>query len=221
MKRENLALRRRARTSFFAASLAVLVWSAGCKDDRITSYNAPKPANGTPAATPATAPAAQTPAAGPAQPRPAGPDGDRPFEAGGLKATIPAGWELDPRPRMMREATFTVGDPSKKTEVVITKLPGGPAGGLTENVNRWRGQVGLPPVAEVNEQSIRKVKIAGKDASVFDFAGPESAPTRRQIQAVIPADSGVYYVKIIGDAALVADQQSKFERFLTSIEFAK
>src|SRR5687768_7590353 len=142
--------RRSRSTAIAAACLGLAVWSAGCKDDQVQVYNAPKagqesaPAATPPAATPAAAPATkpENPPAPAPQPPKAGGE-EKTIEAGGLRLRVPAGWEQDPRQRMMREATFNVGDPAKKTEVVITKLPN-LSGGLLDNVNRWRGQVGLP-----------------------------------------------------------------------------
>src|SRR5688500_14479653 len=108
-------------TAIAAACLGLAVLAAGCKDDQVRVYNAPKPGD---AADPAAAPAA-TPAANPAaaaapatkpenEPAPQPPKAageEKAMEAGGLRLRVPAGWEHDARPRMMREATFNVGDP--------------------------------------------------------------------------------------------------------------
>lgn len=216
-----------AHTAAIAACLlAAATWAAGCKNDEVRSYDAPKaPAaqqgSALPAAVPASAEAPAPSAAAAEKPADAGkPKEDRVVTVGSIKAMVPGAWEQDPKPRMMREATFLVGDPAKKTEVIVTKL-NGPAGGMLENVNRWRGQVGLPPVAAVNEAEIPKVKVGGKDAMVFDLAGPPDKPTKRQVQAVAQRDDGTYYIKIIGDAELVGQQKAAFDRFLASIEFGK
>jgi len=59
---------------------------------------------------------------------------------------VPEGWTLDPAPRPMRVATYLIDDESGPVEVAITRFPGD-VGGLHANVNRWRGQVGLGPIA--------------------------------------------------------------------------
>src|SRR5688572_10614681 len=105
--------RRSRSTAIAAACLGLAVWSAGCKDDEVRVYTAPK-SGGAPAAAPAATPAATpapAPAAAPAtkpenppapapQPPKAGGD-EKAMEAGGLRLRVPAGWEHDARPRMM------------------------------------------------------------------------------------------------------------------------
>lgn len=58
--------------------------------------------------------------------------------------TVPDGWTLDPEPRSMRIATYLAPDPDGPVEVAITRF-GGRVGGELANINRWRGQIGLPP----------------------------------------------------------------------------
>lgn len=47
----------------------------------------------------------------------------------------------------MRLATYEMQGPSGPIEVAISRFPGD-VGGMLANVNRWRGQVGLPPTTE-------------------------------------------------------------------------
>lgn len=87
--------------------------------------------------------------------------------------TVPAEWQ-DGGERMMREATLLlpVGDPP--LEVAISKLgyDGDQQPYLLANINRWRGQLGLPPLPTVDEMDdVAQVKLAGGDAWVFDAVG--------------------------------------------------
>ncbi|MBX3317155.1 MAG: hypothetical protein KF902_09875 [Phycisphaeraceae bacterium] len=59
----------------------------------------------------------------------------------------PATWRLVPGERPMRLATYEMQSPSGPIEVAISRFPGD-VGGMLANVNRWRGQVGLPPTTE-------------------------------------------------------------------------
>ena len=61
-----------------------------------------------------------------------------------LEWELPAGWQELP-PSSMRAANFRV-DADGTTECYLTLLPGD-AGGLAANVNRWRGQMSLPPAS--------------------------------------------------------------------------
>ncbi|MGH7973744.1 MAG: hypothetical protein ACREIC_33925, partial [Limisphaerales bacterium] len=65
----------------------------------------------------------------------------------GLKYTVPSGWE-ETAPGEMAVASFHVkGDGGKQAVVGVFPFPG-MAGGDLQNVNRWRGQVGLAPMSE-------------------------------------------------------------------------
>src|SRR5260370_37078780 len=64
-----------------------------------------------------------------------------------LQWKLPAGWE-EVAPGEMRVASFRIaGKNAKLADVGIVPLPG-LAGSDLANVNRWRGQVGQPPVSE-------------------------------------------------------------------------
>ena len=64
--------------------------------------------------------------------------------------TTPAGWTQVP-PSEMRVGSFKItGADGKQADVSIVPLPG-MAGGDFANVNRWRGQVGLPAAADGSE----------------------------------------------------------------------
>lgn len=86
---------------------------------------------------------------------------------------VPVGWQ-DGGPRMMREATLIVSDSNPPVEVAISKLsfPGNKNEYLLSNINRWRGQLGLPPVAELNEAAgVTEVDLDGSRAWLFDATG--------------------------------------------------
>src|SRR5207302_1076337 len=60
---------------------------------------------------------------------------------------VPAGWkEVSSGP--MLAAKFIVAGPDEAQAVVNVSVAGGEGGGLLANVNRWRNQLGLAPVAE-------------------------------------------------------------------------
>ncbi len=63
----------------------------------------------------------------------------------------------------MRVASFEVSENGKTADVSVIPL-GGMAGGDLANVNRWRGQVGLPPLAERRSAKARRKKsqVAGQ-----------------------------------------------------------
>lgn len=229
MNRNNRSIVGLAARAAVLPVLAPLALLAGCDSGEVRVYDAPKSqvaGASAAAASPVMPAAGDAPAAGvPAGVAPAAPAAEsegKAITAGDVKFVAPADWKEDPTPRMMRLTTLKVGEGDKTAEVIVTKL-NGPAGGMLENLNRWRGQVGLPPLPSVDEAKIPKVKVDGKDAMLFDMAGPdEKKPAKRQIQVVAPRDAaGTYYIKIIGEASLVEAQKAKFDKMLSTVEFAK
>ena len=135
--------------------------------------------------------------------------------------TTPAGWEEMP-PGEMRLASFKVkAEDGRTADVSIIPLPG-LAGSDLENVNRWRGQVAMPPVKEEELAGLgEKVEIAGVAAQLYDMAGqPAGAPATNRILAAIQRREGVvFFHKMVGEDRLVLGQKPAFVSFLKSIRF--
>jgi hypothetical protein len=98
---------------------------------------------------------------------------------------------------------------------VIT-LPG-PAGGELANVNRWRGQIGLPPVDEASLQKSRTtVKAPAGTVSVYDFSS-EGAPPARMVAGLLSARGNSWFVKMVGDPGPVASARPDFIQLLETL----
>src|SRR5438067_1649341 len=93
-----------------------------------------------------------------------------PQQAEAVDWTTPAGWKREAGNAIRYATLRPEGD--DKIELWITKLP--PSDLLT-NVNRWRGQLALPPIteAELPKQTLT-VKVSGVDATVVDITGMSS-----------------------------------------------
>ena len=124
------------------------------------------------ATTPApTAPVAAQPAPSPAVAAPMVAPASMKAEAAAFDAPkwakLPAGWSVGPE-NSMRKATWIVSGPSgSKAEIAVTVFPGS-VGGLTANVNRWRGQIGLPPASpDEIAASAKTVKVGGIESQRF------------------------------------------------------
>jgi hypothetical protein len=139
-----------------------------------------------------------------------------------LTWTLPAGWEQVP-PGEMRVASFRIkAEAGKQADVGIFPLPG-MAGRDIDNVNRWRGQVGLEPISEeAMAKAAEPVEITGQKAQLFDVAGqnPSSAEKTRILAAILRRDDVSWFFKMNGDDALVAQQKPAFVQFLKSLQFS-
>jgi hypothetical protein len=138
-----------------------------------------------------------------------------------LRWTLPAGWE-QVAPGEMRAASFRVkGLDGKQADVGVFLLPG-LAGGDLDNVNRWRSQVGLPPVTEAEMTKLAQpVEISGQVAQLYEQAGqnPGSDEKTRVLAAILRREGVAWFFKMTGDDALVAGQKPAFVEFLRSVTF--
>jgi hypothetical protein len=112
-----------------------------------------------------------------------------------------------------------VGDQS--AQITITPLSA-QSGSLLANVNRWRGQIGLPEIGEMQlQRDLLETEVAGKRCPYADLLGPASAvPHRLRLLAVVAKyGERIWYFKMVGNPELVEQQKSNFEAFLRSIRF--
>lgn len=137
-----------------------------------------------------------------------------------ISTPLPEGWTATP-PGQMRVASFAVkGDAGKKADVSVIPLPGA-AGGVFANVNRWRGQVGLPPASEDEVKKMAEpVQIGGQSAELYDIVGKNSSSGEpERILASIQERAGMaWFFKMIGDDELVAKEKPTFIAFLKTFD---
>jgi hypothetical protein len=136
-----------------------------------------------------------------------------------LKYKAPSGWQ-EVAPGEMRAASFRVsGQNGKQADVSVVPLPG-MAGGDLDNVNRWRGQVGLKGVSQEELSKLAQpVEIDHQPAQLYDQAGenPGSGDKTRILAAITRREGTAWFFKMTGDDALVAEQKPAFIEFLKSV----
>jgi hypothetical protein len=160
---------------------------------------------------------AKAPPPGAAPVAPASMTGDVPppaRPAGGLRWTLPKGW-TEGEGGAMRYASFKI--PVKGTiDGSVVVLPG-PAGGELANVNRWRGQIGLPPLDEAALAAARKTLStkAGK-VNVYDFSSG-GASGKRLVAGLTEIEGNTWFVKLTGEAAAVGAARDDFMKLLGSL----
>lgn len=85
---------------------------------------------------------------------------------------IPAGWQEQPGSGM-RAATIMIPSGGQSLELTVIGLPwSGAPGELLSNVNRWRGQMRLPPVDQAGlAKDIRELPAGDTTLTVVDLKG--------------------------------------------------
>jgi len=195
-------------------SASLLVF--GCKPaPQVTRYEVKSEA--APAAAAPTAPVAAQPAPSPAVAAPMVAPASMKAEAAGFEAPkwapLPAGWAVGPE-NSMRKATWIVSGPNdSKAEIAVTVFPGS-VGGLTANVNRWRGQIGLPAASpDEIAGSAAKVKVGDIESERFVMV---SADGKKSVDAVMTSkDGATWFFKMNGETAAVAANSAAFASFLS------
>jgi hypothetical protein len=133
-----------------------------------------------------------------------------------LKYILPDGWK-EKEPTQMRVASFGISENGKTADVSVIPL-GGMAGGDFANVNRWRGQVGLPPLTDGEiEQLAEKISVAGRPADLYDFTGG----AQRILAVIFHRDGTAWFFKMTGDAGLVEKENPAFVSFLKTLQFGQ
>jgi len=133
----------------------------------------------------------------------------------------PADWQEAPVGEMRAASLRVPGKDGKQADVSVIPLPG-LAGSDLDNVNRWRGQVGLPGVSEAELATLAQpVEIAGQSASLYEQAGtnPGSGEKSRILAAITRRAGTAWFFKMTGEDALVAGQKPAFVDFLKSVTF--
>jgi len=132
----------------------------------------------------------------------------------------PDGWSEQPVSEM-RLGSFKVNGPDgTSADVSVVAFPG-EAGGLVSNINRWRGQLELPPLEEKQlPETIQQTEIQGAPAFFVDLQTAEnSSKPSRILGAVLQRPSHTWFVKMTGSPALLASQRQKFLDFVNSFRF--
>ncbi|MDF7798479.1 hypothetical protein P4C99_03345 [Pontiellaceae bacterium B1224] len=187
------------------------IFIAGCGKEETVSYVVPKEKAAAPAAAPASnmmgsdadnqavmaAHAAMT-AQAPASP--------------GFTADLPDGWTENPGSGM-RKASYSIEGTA--IDFYLTSLS---VGDVPSNVNRWRGQVGLPDVsAEEITEDVQVFTAGGHEVSYIEIYNEEGG--KGIIAAIIDLSPSYWYFTAKGSVDELQAKASEIRGFLESIQF--
>lgn len=132
----------------------------------------------------------------------------------------PEGWALGPQ-SPARLATFVV-ESSPGIDVSIISLPG-EAGGIRGNLDRWQGQMGLPPLTEAEFTDLERRQVLGATAVLVEAnghyrgMGNVDLPNARLTGAIVPRPDALLFVKMTGPREAVEAEGAAFRSLLASL----
>lgn len=131
-----------------------------------------------------------------------------PGQALSLEWKVPDAWsETDLKP--MRVASYSAAGGA--VDISVVRLAGD-AGGLAANVNRWRGQVGLPTQSEEEILSeAAEIEAGGLSVRWFELMGPELGT----LVGLVPHADETWFFKLTGP---VREAQAAKEEFVVWLE---
>ncbi len=145
---------------------------------------------------------------------------------GKLRFATPEDWKTAANASDLLMAAYDIDTSAGPVRVTVSSLSG-EAGGVLPNINRWRGQVGLAPVATLGEQLHQTPMIAGQPAILVDLSGPvvagneEDGQQRRPriVSAMFAHQGQMWFFKMTGTHDAVETQRKAFDAFLKSVVF--
>jgi len=133
-----------------------------------------------------------------------------PKQAVALRFATPGGWREQPAGDV-RKASFLAGP--AKLDVSVTVFPGD-AGGVLANVNRWRRQLELPPLAaEADSHPAEILTGSGQRALAFVIESPDHAT----LGAILARRDRTWFVKLTGPRDAVLAERDHFDAFVRSL----
>lgn len=138
---------------------------------------------------------------------------------------LPEGWERQPETMFRQINTRVAAAPD--AQCYLTWLPGD-GGGDVNNVNRWRDQVGLPPIDQAAVDALPRIRLLGAQALRVDVTGSfvgmggERIEDARILGALLTRPAGgALFVKFVGPSAVIEENVGAFERFVASIHLGQ
>jgi hypothetical protein len=130
----------------------------------------------------------------------------------GYESSLPAGWAEIPGSGM-RKASYKIQGTSIDFYLISLSM-----GDVPSNVNRWRGQVGLPPVSpEAIAQDVVAFQADGHAVSYIEIYNEEGG--QGIIAAIIELKPQYWYFTAKGSAGELKAHAADIRAFLESIQF--
>lgn len=133
----------------------------------------------------------------------------------------PHDWLKQP-PSPLRQLSYLVKDPGGACCEISLVMLGGGAGGVLENVNRWRAQIGLKPLdASALAGESRPLRTRLGETTLVDMNGtPEKGdPLQdgRTIAVILPLGERTFFFKLRGNPDLAGRRKQEFLKWIDTV----
>ena len=132
-----------------------------------------------------------------------------------LTWTVPANWQ----PKAlgtMRRGSYSVTADNQVGDISVFVFPGA-AGGLVDNINRWRGQVGMTPL-DPSKAEAETVAMKTTSGLPLTFVDLNNGSGDGILGAILVKGDESWFFKLKGPSALLAKEKSAFVDFLKSVK---
>ena len=133
---------------------------------------------------------------------------------------MPADWKAGELAQFLVARYVIQGSGDVSAAVNVSELEGA-GGGLLPNLNRWRTQLGQPPISDDDAAKLPTIDASGAKAVLADFTGTDarSGKPARLIGLVLPLHGQTWFYKLMGDPALVGQQRDPLIKFVQSAQY--
>ncbi len=141
----------------------------------------------------------------------------------GFKWVVPPGWSVVDYPSPMRLVTLSLGE-GNAGECYVVVLDGN-GGGRLENMNRWLGQMGAPPLDATELPLQPKTELFGMEVPLLviegTYTGMGGAPQPNTVLygAIAEIEDKSVFIKLIAPKAVAEANYGKFIGFCWNFEY--
>ena len=137
--------------------------------------------------------------------------------------SLPQGWVEKAPSSMVLKAFQTGAPPETMADVAVSAFPGD-VGGQSANINRWRRQVGLPPLDPDSSLAlVKQVEVSGLDGWQVTLTGPAGAAAGgeaiKMVVSAVARDGRTWFFKMTGPVSAVDGELDRYAEFISSIQF--
>ncbi len=133
----------------------------------------------------------------------------------------PSNWEELPKSNF-RIGNYKVSKGNRSAELSISPLPKG-AGSLGANINRWRGQLQLPPqTQEELQKEIKTKQINNKVFTLVEITSQikqKNNDVQKMLISIVTDHDTTYFIKFNGSSSVINSEKKNFISFLETIKF--